>query len=924
MGVPSFYRWLVNKYPKIVSDAIDEDKGDYKLVDCTLPNPNGVEFDNLYLDMNGIIHPCFHPDDDNNVFTTTTTFDQVFNSIYEYIDHLFSIVRPRKLLYMAIDGVAPRAKMNQQRARRFRTAKDHQMAEEMEEKLRKQFEKQGKSLLPKEESQVSDSNVILSDGNVPGEGEHKIMSFIRSQRSSPGYDPNTRHCLYGLDADLIMLALASHEVHFSILREEVLSPTPSSQLGRASALENSIYKAEKCSLNEKPSVKSVTPTGKLVSCEEAVFPVNKKQAYQFLNVWILREYLALDLEVTSSQKFEYDLERLIDDLIFICFFAGNDFLPHMPTLEIHEGAIDLLIHVYKKEFGNLGGYLVDMQKIEDKKGAYIKLKRVEKFILAVGQYEDQIFQKRTQQRERSLRRILSIYKDAKDYENENDLDGGISSDIVAPSDVGSVDQVLTNTKELKQKLKDHIKHQSDLFKDGGVGTDKVKFGIAGWKERFYKEKFSAQSPDEIETIRKSLVMKYGEGLQWVLLYYFSGVPSWTWFYPYHYGPPASDLKGLSQLNVKFQKGSPFKPFDQLMGVLPPRSSHALPKAFRELMVDENSNIIDFYPTDFETDIDGKRFMYQGICKLPFIEEERLLTETKKLENTLKDYEKDRNSQTLDWLFMRFSSKREQDNVLCCRNRVASEKVKGAIKMDSTIEGIKGTIHLMPEDLTEDDDEKVECERNNLCLFYEINQAAHHGPRLLEGVNIPEKTVDKEDIVETILWHENHGNRSIPANRFHNQRSKEPDNNLHYGSQNPTPAIISKGAGVGFSSGRGKSSTACQLERGNNFPKRDVSKPGSFRRGGYGRTEDLRMSGPSMSPSSQTISNYGPRPVGNPFWSSPDARNEDWRSNQRWTNGPGSCWRRDGAESPDQTRRPNQSFSGDGGRGRGRGWRAPGT
>ncbi|KAL8196008.1 hypothetical protein R6Q57_025008 [Mikania cordata] len=777
MGVPSFYRWLASRYPKIVTSAVEKTDG----YDGIPANPNGIEFDNLYLDMNGIIHPCFHPEHDE-----VSSYDEVFNNIFDYIDRILNIVRPRKLLYMAIDGVAPRAKMNQQRSRRFRNAKDRLTLEEEEDRLRKQYELEGKNVLPKMESNVEDSNiitpgtefmyelskhlqnyirlritnhpawrslkVILSDASSPGEGEHKIMSFIRLQRTCKGYDPNTSHVLYGLDADLIMLALATHEVHFSILREIDEEAIPGVVLNVILCT----FIKLKCSFDH-------------------LFLL------QFLHVWRLREYLELDLKIPEmADKFVPDTERLIDDFIFVCFFAGNDFLPHMPTLEIHEGAVDLLMHVYKEEFKNLGGHLVDVQRINDRKGCYIKLKRVEKFILAVGAFEDKIFKKRAAIHDSKLRRILSTVQAAVCHEEED-----MYSNFDLPCNSRSTNndlQIVENTKMLKEQLKLHAREVSDVFKSGLV-TDLVKFGSPGWRKRYYKCKFSAETDDDMEKMRKNLVEKYTQGLCWVLLYYFSDVPSWTWFYPYHYGPFASDLKGLSSIKVMFSKGVPFKTFDQLMAVLPPTSAHALPLPYQLLMTHEKSSIIDFYPCDFNTDMDGKRFLWQGVCKLPFIDEDRLLSATKDIEKELSVEEGQRNAVNLDQLFVH-SSESFASRIISSFNEVGFMKQNNSIKTDSGVSGdINGFVRPKLEAMRDPD---------VLCVYYELPCFSVHFPRVLDGSIIPEKVVSEEDIKEIQLWHDVHGyhNNSL-SNRSHNRTEGYTKNHIAV-SRNSCPDVPTVG------------------------------------------------------------------------------------------------------------------------------------
>ena len=230
MGVPALFRWLSRKYPKIITPVYEDPPEEIGGPQYSDPNPNG-ELDNLYLDMNGIVHPCSHPEHK----PAPETEDEMFLDVFKYTDRVLMMARPRKVLMIAVDGVAPRAKMNQQRSRRFRSAQEAKIADEEKQRQIKERELRGESIDEAIKGKRSwDSNaitpgtpfmdklatalrywvaykltsdpgwanvqVIISDATVPGEGEHKIMNFIRLQRLDPEYDPNTKHCIYGLDA----------------------------------------------------------------------------------------------------------------------------------------------------------------------------------------------------------------------------------------------------------------------------------------------------------------------------------------------------------------------------------------------------------------------------------------------------------------------------------------------------------------------------------------------------------------------------------------------------------------------------------------------------------------------------------------------------------------------------------------------------
>lgn len=93
---------------------------------------------------------------------------------------------------------------------------------------------------------------------------------------------------------------------------------------------------------------------------------------------------------------------------------------------------------------------------------------------------------------------------------------------------------------------------------------------------------------------------------------------------------------------KFELGKPFLPFQQLLGVLPPNSKDLLPKAYQGLMLNPDSELIDFYPANFETDMNGKKQDWEALVLIPFIDEKRLLTAMAKCERHLQEGERQRN------------------------------------------------------------------------------------------------------------------------------------------------------------------------------------------------------------------------------------------------------------------------------------------
>ena len=511
------------------------------------------------------------------------------------------LVTPGKLLHLALDGVAPRAKLNQQRSRRFCKAQEQAQAADgpragdwtclnctanvfARNTVECPFCKTAKPVAaaaaaaepeaPGEPEPAADTaadkfdsncitpgtefmcglgqalefliqkkmtedslwsrlDVVLSGAGTPGEGEHKIMEYIR------GCPAGLSHCIYSADADLVFLGLCLHRPNIFILRE---SPPDFSNRGRDTHPHDStVYQMS-------------DPYG---------------AGLEFYSIDVLLDYLQLEFASEHEGiKHEFDLDRVTDDIVTICFLLGNDFLPSSPTVEISEGGLDLMLELYKVFMA--GGYITSAP-------GEIRMERLEDFIAMLADREEAVIKKR---KKRSANRSRGRNRRSK----------------------ARPDSPASNFPAEMPALVDDPE-------------DKVG------KMTYYQTKLHMSRSDSFNF--HSLRHEYIRGIVWTLKYYCTGCCSWSWYYPYHYAPFLSDLTKLDEFVCNFDLATPYVPFEQLLAVLPPASGGLLPAPYRRLMTDQDSPILDFYPTEFEMDLNGKRNDWEAVCLLNFVDEARL-------------------------------------------------------------------------------------------------------------------------------------------------------------------------------------------------------------------------------------------------------------------------------------------------------------
>lgn len=588
MGVPGFFVWLLNNYKQhsIIIPNISDN------------NMNKLEkdIDILYLDANCLFHPiCFKVlEDTKKNIPKKKMEEQMIKEIIEYINYLIIMIKPKKYTFISVDGVAPMAKINQQRKRRYKSTYDAEFKNKLKKKHGIEIINEwsnicitpGTVFMENLHIQIlnyinkTDHKIYYASYHSIGEGEHKILEDIRCCS-------NNNMMIYGLDADLIFLSLSDKSdnnnniyllremEHFGILNKDVQL-----NINNSDEIHNDDNKNNKKNDSKYKDIKF-----NLIDINQLKISLNN----------FFCDYVK---EKKSNYVININDISFVNDFVFLCFFLGNDFLPHLPSIDIKTNGMDLIMKCYVEAFAEIEENLI----FSDFK---INMKFFKKFIELLSSYEDYYF-----------KNILPNYISICNQKKNTDIIDEYSLDLWKYENL------------VDEKIIDPIK----------LGIDNHDL----YKFRYYEHYFN--SLEFQQELIHNMCVNYLHGLIWTLKYYFVGCASYEWQYVYSHAPFLSDIskhmnKYNTKLDIKFENTDVIEPFIQLLAVIPPMHKDLLPRSYR-ILYNDDSPIIDYFPNSMHIDKINKVLNWKTICMVPPVCIKRLRNYTKN--KKLNDNEKERN------------------------------------------------------------------------------------------------------------------------------------------------------------------------------------------------------------------------------------------------------------------------------------------
>lgn len=574
MGIPFYFGEIIAKSPQSKQIVVDK---------CP------SQCARFYLDFNSIIHPCSAKVVarlQKQEAVTDGLYNMIFANIAEYTMKLVDIAKPTQLLYIAVDGVAPRAKMHQQRKRRFLSAQRNKhiaifkskhgiphtewdsncitpgtvFMDKLNTYLKNDFIKQVNASYPQIE-------VIVSGSDEEGEGEHKMIHYIKRLEHSkiPQLD-----LIYGLDADLIMLSLTSHHANIVLMRE-------AQDFGRLG--------------NEKTRV-----------------------PFKYLLINNLRKSICdVVTPLTETTTKTKSSQSIINDYVFICVLLGNDFVPSLSFLKIKDGAVDILLDTYRHACSD--NTIITCNNGNDALTYSVNMSVLESFIEHLKEQEDELmqcvvshFHNITPRPPRNFTNCINIIK------QQN------SKLTLREAQEKAVRDFSNDYEEYPLRNKPSYASEIDPKND------------PKWRASYYHYVFGDNLPD---TIKRSCE-NYVDGLLWVVNYYFNQSACQEWFCHLHYAPTVHDIQKYiltivnedlpKQLNIL--KGTSNHSVDkahlQLLLVLPPQSINLLPEHLQPIMTDIQHGCIHFYPHDFQVMTYLKHKLWECSPMIPHVDIKKII------------------------------------------------------------------------------------------------------------------------------------------------------------------------------------------------------------------------------------------------------------------------------------------------------------